>query len=116
MYVDRDYNEVSDDDFAKESHSDSSEKFDNDSAEMFDDDHAEELDKHLDIDKHSIDLAKDFAKHFDSHSAVGVKSNLVQTRMGEWTSQGNDMFYNSNIIPASPWLAAFVFFMLYFIW
>ena len=94
--------------FAKESHSDSPEKFVDD----FTKDAIEEFDKHFDIDQHSIDLANDFAKHFDSHSAVGVKSNLVQTRMGEWTSLGNDKFYNSNSIPASPWLAAIAFFIV----
>ena len=77
-------------------------------------DSAEAFDKHLGINKDSIDLANDFAKHFDSHFAAGVKATLVHTRIGEWTSQGNNMFHSSSIIPASPWLAAIVFFIVLF--
>ena len=70
--------------------SDYTEEFYNDSAEEFHSDYAK------DVDKDFIDLTNDFAKHFDRHSAVGVKSTLVSTRMGEFTNQGNDMFHNSN--------------------
>ena len=77
-------------------------------------DSAEAFDKHLGINKDSIYLANDFAKHFDNHFAAGVKSTLIQARMGVWTSQGNDMFHSSSTIPASPWLAAIVFFIVSF--
>ena len=88
--------------------SDDSEEFDDDSddgsAEDSDDDSSssKEFDKHLNIDKHFSDFANDFAKHFDSQSAVIVASTFVHSTMGEWTNQGNEKFHNSNIIPASP--------------
>ena len=95
------------------SHSDSAEEFHSDSTKdiynVSADNDAEVFDANLNIDKDPIDLANEFAKHFDSRSAVGVKSTFVHTRMGERTKQGHDMFNTSNIISSSPWLAAFMF-------
>ena len=86
--------------------SDYEEKINSDSAKVFD--------NYLDKYKHSIDLANEFAKHFDNHSAVGVTSTWVHPRMGERTNQGNDMYYNSSIMSGSPWLAAVVFHIVSF--
>ena len=90
----------------KDVDSDYEEKFNSDSAKVFN--------KDLDKYKHSIDLANEFAKHFDSHAAVGVASTWVHPRMGERTNQGNDVFYNSSIMFGSPWLAAVVFHIVSF--
>ena len=88
--------------------SDYEEKINSDSAKVFDMD--------LDIDQHSNDLANEFAKHFDSHSVLGVTSTWVHPRMGERTNQGNDVFHKTTIIPGSPWLAALVFLITHSFW
>ena len=62
--------------------SDVSEEFDDDSAEVSGDGSEEDFDKHLDIDEHFTDLANDFAKHFDSHSAVSVTSTFCSHHNG----------------------------------
>ena len=113
---DFDYTELFDDNSNTEFYSDFAEEFQSNSTEKFynisDDDDARVFEGDLNIDKDPIDLANDFAKHFDSRSAVDVQSTFVHTRMSERSNQGNDMFNTSNIIPASPCLAALVFLLV----
>ena len=92
----------------------STEELTDDSTEELTDDSVEVMDEFLSINKDSIELANDFAKHFDNQVAVGVKSTWLQTKVGDWTNQGNDMFNNSNNIPASLWLTAIAFFIVLF--